>query len=300
MADTDDIKRSSKRTKAPQIVDLSNTDDMPETRNKTAIVNKNLEKFWKKSEHETIVIIKGTPLLSNSFRRLRPGVMLNDEVLNSSMSLLKMEEESNKQRLKKKLFLNTFWFSKLTEKGVYDFERVKNWTKEKNIFKCDNIFQLSMILTIINWEVINHWCPLVILMDSKLVLYADTLGCTVDDKRFKFVEENILKYLKDEWTTERTPLYPSDNKISSSSSKRAKSSEFEELGWEVSLINVPQQLSGSNDCGIGSLLFLFQMFKFEEKIKKGDKLKYPYDGKSYTPFRLTLAASLLDNFVFQK
>jgi hypothetical protein len=106
------------------------------------------------------------------------------------------------------------------------------------------------------------------------------------------VEENILQYLKDEWSTERTPLYPSCE--SSRYCRKSKLSEFEELGWNVYQINVPQQLSGSNDCGIGSLLFLFQMFKFEGKVSKGDKFKYPYDGCSYSPFRMTLAASLLD------
>ena len=94
----------------------------------------------------------------------------------------------------------------MNEKAGYDFDNVKRWTADKKI-GYDNIFAFDKILTIINWSNV-HWCPLVILIKHRLILYADTLGG--DARQFALVKTNILRYFKDEWDRKK-PLYDSSD-----------------------------------------------------------------------------------------
>ena len=39
----------------------------------------------------------------------------------------------------KNWFANTYFYSKLTEDGLYTYRNVQRWTKEINIFDCDKM-----------------------------------------------------------------------------------------------------------------------------------------------------------------
>ena len=92
------------------------------------------------------------------------NTMLNDEVVNFSLKLIKQRDEhrGNKQNL---YFLSQF-YQKLTEIMVngnleydYNFNLVKNWYKKLNVFLFEQIF-----LPIFRY---NHWILVVVNFPEK-------------------------------------------------------------------------------------------------------------------------------------
>jgi sentrin-specific protease 1 len=103
---------------------------------------------------------------------LRDRTWLNDEVINFYFSLLQERNErlhGNGERVPKCVFLNSFFYTKLSENG-YNFDGVKRWTKRKKI----DIFEQDIIFFPVNLQNV-HWCLGVINLMEKKIEYFDSM-----------------------------------------------------------------------------------------------------------------------------
>ncbi|KAI3920344.1 hypothetical protein MKX01_000683 [Papaver californicum] len=103
---------------------------------------------------------------------LKPGVWLNDEVINVYFGLLKEREQREPKKFLKCHFFNTFFYTKLiSARDGYDFKSVRRWTTQRKIgyrlLECDKIF------VPIHRQM--HWCLAVINKKDRKFQYLDTL-----------------------------------------------------------------------------------------------------------------------------
>merc|ERR1719471_169912 len=87
---------------------------------------------------------------------LRPGVWLNDEVMNFYMGVLQDRCNANlnnpdfpQPNKIKALFMNTFFFQKLHNGGKYSYKSVRRWTKKSKVRSKSgqtNIFEVDKVL----------------------------------------------------------------------------------------------------------------------------------------------------------
>ena len=110
---------------------------------------------------------------------LREGEWLNDEVINFYLALLtdrNIKQLSTNGNSLGVLFLNSFFWTKLTENG-YNYKNVKRWTKVAKLEKMGhcgmhNIFEMDKVIFPINVSN-NHWC----------------CGCiNIKEKKFEFYD----------------------------------------------------------------------------------------------------------------
>ncbi|KAI3975292.1 hypothetical protein MKX01_033532 [Papaver californicum] len=103
---------------------------------------------------------------------LKPGVWLNDEVINVYFGLLKEREQREPKKFLKCHFFNTFFYTKLiSARDGYDFKSVRRWTTQRKIgyrlLECDKIF------VPIHRQM--HWCLAVINKKDRKFQYLDLL-----------------------------------------------------------------------------------------------------------------------------
>ena len=158
---------------------------------------------------------------------LRPRRWLNDEVVNLFMQLSQERDSaitrSTLYPRNPNLFMNSFFYLKLAqEEGGFNYSNVKRWTKNVDIFTCNQIFFP------INFKK-EHWALVCVSMLRKKILYLDSVS-----RSGKTITENILKWLQEE---------------SLSRTKKPLSS------FSVEDVCCPQQ-STSYDCGIFILAFV--------------------------------------------
>jgi len=199
----------------------------------------------------------------SSLRRLRPGVWLDDAIINSFFKLLSMSDAIQNENNRRNHFLNTFFFSKLLGEGSYNYNNVRRWSRHS---PGRNIFDLSEIYIPVHLSdgkrQRGHWALLVISMQDRLIQYFDSLH--IDGTYFR---TNALKYLKDEWQTKFN-------------------TEFDELLWIVTDVSdCPVQRNG-DDCGVFTCMFAYF-------ISQGQPLLFNQD---HIPLygRQRLAISLLE------
>jgi len=171
---------------------------------------------------------------------LSPGVWLNDEVVNFWLGMV--QERSNKrasssqypkEHQAKVFIMNTFFWTKLYNNGVYTYRNVRRWTKKSRLKKLglETIFDLDKFLIPVHIGN-THWCAGVINFKKKRFEYYDSLGGR-NEKFFKFSR----RYLFDESRDKKGVDFCLD--------------EFEDFCPE----DAPQQGNGS-DCGVFMLKFL--------------------------------------------
>lgn len=142
------------------------------------------QKYWgPEYENKATTILttssNGTPITIGNLRTLKPGVWLDDEVINYHLSLLQKCNGKN-------LYLNSFFYSKLMKLNKYNYRNVRRWTKKKNLFKYNKIIipiNVSMV----------HWVLGVINISEKCIHYWDSMRGENSDF-FKYMKQ----YLKDE------------------------------------------------------------------------------------------------------
>ena len=158
---------------------------------------------------------------------LRPRQWLNDEVVNLFMQLSQERDSaitrSTLYPRNPNLFMNSFFYLKLAqEEGGFNYSNVKRWTKNIDIFTCNQIFFP------INFKE-EHWALVCVSMLRKKILYLDSVS-----RSGSIITENILKWLQEE---------------SLSRTMKPLSS------FSVEDVCCPQQ-STSYDCGIFILAFV--------------------------------------------
>jgi len=171
---------------------------------------------------------------------LTPGVWLNDEVINFWLAMVQQRTNkrarSDKYPLKHKarvFIMNSFFWPRLYNNGVYTYKNVRRWTKKSKLKKMgvDSIFDLDKFLFPVHVNR-THWCAGVINFKQKRIEYYDSLG-GCHDQFFKLCR----KYLLDECRDKKVESFTLNG--------------FEDYCPQ----DVPHQNNGS-DCGVFALKFL--------------------------------------------
>ena len=105
-----------------------------------------------------ISIIGPATINRASLRRLKPGVWLNDELVNSQMHLINLMYFES---LKCHCFTSYFMSKLVDESKGYNFENVKRWFKDINIFNYDVVvFPITFDRC--------HWVSICVHFDKKM------------------------------------------------------------------------------------------------------------------------------------
>ena len=156
----------------------------------------------KGSPLEILASHEGDSVQRRSMQTLRPGIWLNDEVINyflknclKNRDIKKCAKEQGRRRSH---FFNSFVVQTMFDeenrsrklRGRYNYKNVKKWS---NKVPGKDIFNLKYIFCPINLDNM-HWTVAVIFMEDKRIQYYDSLGAT-DVKKL----EGLLQYVKDEY-----------------------------------------------------------------------------------------------------
>lgn len=232
----------------------------------------NLRKIFARfdrGDRDSIVIDKFSIDMSvRKMNCLKPGCWLNDEIINFYMNMLQARNnakvnahnEVNADAIKAgsttelltSHFFSSFFYSKLTEQGNYNYKLVKRWTKKFNIFQKEKI----VIPLNIND---THWTLLIVCMQRKEIHYYDSMSGSG-----RWYLSNVMKWIVDEGREKHSMVvdenewklldrYPKDvvESICASSGNteyyRAVYADKGNMGY------VPQQENGY-DCGMFSCI----------------------------------------------
>lgn len=158
---------------------------------------------------------------------LETGQWLNDEVMNFYMALL---QDRNIKRCQdetkhcKVLFLNTFFYTKLSSNG-YNYKAVKRWTKKVKLNKkglsITSIFELDKVIFPVHVNKIHWCCGCINLRDKRFEYYDSMNGASSSffGKMRRYIADEFQDKLKgdqkkfnldlDEWTNENNKsTYP--------------------------------------------------------------------------------------------
>jgi hypothetical protein len=202
---------------------------------------------------------------TNDLRRLRHGEKLNCNIMNFFFHLLqKRDWEIMGGR---SLFFNTYWLAVLggVEKRSYNYDGVKRWHKDVDIFELDRLF------IPVNQEQ-AHWTFMLVEIQSREIYYFDSME---DGGRYKDkCVETVTKFLQDEWRD-----------------KKGKISKFKWKVGKSKFGSVPQQENGI-DCGVFACAFA-------ESISRG-RQSFGFKQEDITALRLQIALSILDTEHFRR
>jgi len=172
-----------------------------------------------------------------SFRRLRDGEWLNDEVINGYMDLL--FKNVLDRNLPKIHFYRTFFFTQLMDQkatNTYTYNNVKRWSRHA---PDENIFALNKLFIPINIER-NHWFCVVVNFEKKIIQCYDSIR-----GRGRMTEMiYILQYLQDEWRSKN----PDNHDLPQMSD------------WNlIDTTNDTPQQENDRDCGIFTCMFMLHL-----------------------------------------
>lgn len=220
--------------------------------------------------------INGCIITDEDLMRLRPGVWLNDEIVNAYLELVgkRMEEFRGEEKggarkngrkagkLPKIKIMNSFFYSKLVsfsraqQCSEYDYTRVRRWTRRFDVFSYD------MMIIPINQQN-THWTLGVVNFRDKYVMHLDSLGNGGSSK----IREYLMRWVKDE---------AEDKKMGEG---------FVESEWKmVARPDVPRQ-ENSDDCGVFTC-------KFADFLARGWN-QFSFDQRHMNYFRSRIAHELL-------
>ncbi len=172
-----------------------------------------------------------------SMNTLKPGMELNDEIINMFFSLLQTKTDESNKPNERCLFLSTYFIPTLRNSDIdgYNFDRVKNWKirhRNVDLFQMDKIFIPCHINN-------NHWTCAVIFIQRLTIYYLDPLPTYTTHG----IPRLLIKYLKDEWSTQR------------------RTNCFNEFEWNVMQPRgdeVPTQRN-NYDCGVYVCMYAYYM-----------------------------------------
>lgn len=176
-----------------------------------------LNRIFRGPQNDVVAIIANIELTRSDIQKLRNFEWLNDECINSYMAVLAERSKKN-SHLPDCHFFNSFFYMYLSTNG-YNYEKVKNWTKNVDIFtKNKVIIPVNLSNT--------HWTLAVINFDTKCFEYYDSLG----NSNFECLER-LRRYIKDQYRTKH-------------------GGEYDLSEWrDMYPKDIPHQTNGS-DCGV--------------------------------------------------
>lgn len=164
---------------------------------------------------------------------------LNDETINFYMEMLGDRERRNRaaasqgkvlaSQRDRVHFFSSFFYTKMSEGGVYTYKNVSRWAKKAKI----DVLTLDKIILPVHVGH-NHWCCAIINIKQRQLEYYDSLGGT---------NRAVFTHLKQYVTDEIKANHPT------------KVQELKIDTWkELNVQGIPQQNNGS-DCGVFTLKF---------------------------------------------
>ena len=235
-----------KKRKQENVIDLMSSDEED-----APMENKSMWPDLSADEAETVQnLLDSSSGIANSLvqlsredlKRLKPGQWLNDEVINSWFRLLKAQHNS------KQLFFNTFFFTQLIGGGTneYNYDIVKRWTKDIDIFALDRVFvPVNMLFK-------QHWTLVVIDMKKKNIIHYDSKRSKSNDHRNGVVNQ-IFQYLRDEYQAK-------------------KGKPMETNAWEAGEAMIPQQ-PNVYDCGVYTSIYAMIIANNLNKVLTKDDIQ---------------------------
>jgi len=134
------------------------------------------------------------PIINSTILRLKPGVWLNDEIVNFYMFLLSERDRELVKRSPDRVpshFFNSYFISKLLDEGrppSYNYANVKRWSTKAKI----NIFKMNKIYFPVNISN-SHWTMAVIDVQRKEICYYDSFH----SQGVRYLE-GLMRYVIDE------------------------------------------------------------------------------------------------------
>jgi sentrin-specific protease 1 len=218
-----------------------------------------------RNESEVVSSVSKLDMRVKSFRRLQPGVWLDDEIINFTMALLQERAaQKESQGCRGQRFFSSFHMAKAvgidTRKPVsntFNYSEVSKWTKDVNVFLCSDLFFPVNARN-------AHWGLLHVDMDHFCIYYLDSLVDLVEyHLTASFFLEAALEWLACE----------SADKLSKPLDKRV---------WKRVKLIAPQQGDGSS-CGVCAVL---------NAVLRSEGVPLLYDASHLPAFRLSLAATI--------
>lgn len=161
------------RTSLPQELDI-----LPLSKTELQLVDNALSNS--KSGEEELISGFNYSINRRLMSCLKPRQWLNDEVINFYLQILK-----ERKTVAKCHFFTTFFYTKLTQGGKYDYALVKRWTKNDDLFAKDKI--------IVPLHLGTHWtCAVINLRDKRFEYYDSMNGSGT-----RYIDV-LKKYIKDE------------------------------------------------------------------------------------------------------
>ncbi|ORY27379.1 hypothetical protein BCR39DRAFT_577632, partial [Naematelia encephala] len=174
---------------------------------------------------------------SDDLSRLRPGMWLNDAIINTYGALL-LDRAEVPGAPRSIHFFNSFFYQKLSEQG-YDKGMLKRWTKRSKV----DIFEKDVVLFPINLGN-AHWTAAAINMKEKRIEYYDSMGDRGGARKAIF--RNVREYLQKEHQDK-------------------KGSAFNLSGWE----DVFNPVNNGSDCGVFSCQTLEAIARGRDLVNDG-------------------------------
>jgi Ulp1 family protease len=179
-------------------------------------------------EATSIVIDKfGIPMTRKKFSCLKPGVWLNDEVINFYSNILLEHNNSQRHSKKKYHYLNTNFYAMLTLNYSLNFLNGDAFVRSIDVFSKKKLF---IPINIAN----THWVLVVVNIQEKTIHYYDSLYAKGNGSLFC---GNILKWIEH--------------------LAHKKKVVYDEREWRIfeGAKGIPQQNNG-NDCGVFVLMYM--------------------------------------------
>ncbi|KAI3382861.1 hypothetical protein SNEBB_005430 [Seison nebaliae] len=210
-------KKDEERKRKIRLID--NAPKILENKNDFLILS---DEFWKESKQivNGVIIppkfqVDDNEILSKDLRTLKNGEWLNDEIINSYLTLI-CNRSKKKSNLPSCYHFNTFFYTNLRDKG---YNSVRRWTRRINVFKFDII--------IVPLHLHVHWVLAIIDNRIKTIKIYDSFSGD-NTKAGQLLFQYLISEMKDKLKTDlnkdewKVHIYPKD---------------------------VPQQ-SNSYDCGV--------------------------------------------------
>jgi sentrin-specific protease 1 len=217
-----------------------------------------VERILSGPQDNSIVIDKfNIDMTRSKFACLRERTWLNDEVINFYMSMLQERDDRLCQEQPGRSsshYFNSFFMSKLLEKGTYTFSNVRRWTKKFDVSSKDKIF---LPVNISN----THWTLAVVYVRKKEIVYFDSMNG--DGTRYL---QALARWFREDV-------------------KDKKGVEVDTSEWALrNELNVPQQQNGF-DCGVFAVTFADFL---------SDNLPLQFNQQEITENRLRFASSIIE------
>jgi len=189
-----------------------------------------------------LVKIGPIPLQLEDFLLTLPNQWFNDELVNAYVELLRVRQIKFASSVRRKphyIFFNSFFFDKLTEKGRFNYDAVRRWTRKEVVLKARKIFIPINVTD-------AHWFLAVVVPAAGRVELYDSIG-----RAQEHMGKNLARWAK----------------------KEASSHGLPKKDWSV--VTMPCRVQENNDdCGVFTCRHMELMSKGEAVVSWGGSSSY--------------------------